>query len=88
MMVQQRRSEEVIDPNLETKPSTSALKRTLLTALRCVDPMSEKRPRMSQVARMLESEEYPIPREVWTRKNITTLKSAYYVYNKPNRSFC
>ncbi|KAL1197812.1 putative receptor-like protein kinase [Cardamine amara subsp. amara] len=63
MMVQQRRSEEVIDPNLETKPSTSALKRTLLTALRCVDPMSEKRPRMSQVARMLESEEYPIPRE-------------------------
>ncbi|KAH0907129.1 hypothetical protein HID58_038956 [Brassica napus] len=29
----------------------------------CVDPMSEKRPRMSQVARMLESEEYPIPRE-------------------------
>nr|VDD33345.1 unnamed protein product [Brassica oleracea] len=63
MMVQQRRSEEVIDPNLNTKPSTSALKRTLLTALRCVDPMSEKRPRMSQVARMLESEEYPIPRE-------------------------
>uniref|UniRef100_A0A1J3JM26 non-specific serine/threonine protein kinase n=1 Tax=Noccaea caerulescens TaxID=107243 RepID=A0A1J3JM26_NOCCA len=63
MMVQQRRSEEVIDPNLDTKPSTSALKRTLLTALRCVDPMSEKRPRMSQVARMLESEEYPIPRE-------------------------
>ncbi|KAJ4908150.1 putative receptor-like protein kinase [Raphanus sativus] len=63
MMVQQRRSEEVVDPNLNTKPSTSALKRTLLTALRCVDPMSEKRPRMSQVARMLESEEYPIPRE-------------------------
>ncbi|KAG2311774.1 hypothetical protein Bca52824_023331 [Brassica carinata] len=63
MMVQQRRSEEVIDPNLNTKPSTSALKRTLLTALRCVDPVSEKRPRMSQVARMLESEEYPIPRE-------------------------
>ncbi|CAD5332056.1 unnamed protein product [Arabidopsis thaliana] len=63
MMVQQRRSEEVVDPNLETKPSTSALKRTLLTALRCVDPMSEKRPRMSQVARMLESEEYPIARE-------------------------
>jgi serine/threonine protein kinase len=63
MMVQQGRSEEGIDPNLNTKPSTSALKRTLLTALRCVDPMSEKRPRMSQVARMLESEEYPIPRE-------------------------
>jgi hypothetical protein len=35
-----------------------------LTALRCVDPDSEKRPKMSQVVRMLESEEYPIPREV------------------------
>jgi len=49
---------------IETRPSTSALKRSLLTALRCVDPDSEKRPKMSQVVRMLESEEYPIPREV------------------------
>ncbi|CAA7032073.1 unnamed protein product [Microthlaspi erraticum] len=63
MIVQQRRSEEVIDPNLNTKPSTSALEKTLLTALRCVDPMSEKRPRVRQVSRMLESDEYPIPRE-------------------------
>lgn len=65
MMVGCRRSEEVVDPNIETRPSTSALKRSLLTALRCVDPDSEKRPKMSQVVRMLESEEYPIPREVW-----------------------
>ncbi|KAJ1440000.1 Serine/threonine-protein kinase, active site [Sesbania bispinosa] len=63
MMVGCRRSEEVVDPNIETRPSTSALKRALLTALRCVDPDAEKRPRMSQVVRMLESEEYPIPRE-------------------------
>ncbi|KAE8659060.1 putative receptor-like protein kinase [Hibiscus syriacus] len=63
MMVQLRRSEEVVDPNIETKPSTSALKRALLTALRCVDPDAEKRPKMSQVARMLEAEEDPIPRE-------------------------
>ncbi|KAK7328549.1 hypothetical protein VNO77_22660 [Canavalia gladiata] len=63
MMVGFRRSEEVLDPNIETRPSTSALKRALLTALRCVDPDAEKRPRMSQVVRMLESEEYPIPRE-------------------------
>ncbi|XP_073022978.1 probable receptor-like protein kinase At5g18500 [Primulina eburnea] len=63
MMVGNRRSEEVIDPNIETRPSTRALKRALLTALRCVDPDSDKRPRMSQVLRMLESEEYPIPRE-------------------------
>ncbi|KAK2358463.1 Protein kinase superfamily protein [Trifolium repens] len=63
MMVGNRHAEEVVDPNIETRPSTSALKRVLLTALRCVDPDSEKRPKMSQVVRMLESEEYPIPRE-------------------------
>lgn len=63
MMVGSRRSDEVVDPNIETRPSTRALKRSLLTALRCVDPDSEKRPKMSQVVRMLESEEYPIPRE-------------------------
>ncbi|KAJ7977814.1 Kinase family protein [Quillaja saponaria] len=63
MMVGSRRSEEVVDPNIEVRPSTRALKRALLTALRCVDPDSEKRPKMSQVVRMLESEEYPVPRE-------------------------
>ncbi|AES82376.1 putative protein kinase RLK-Pelle-RLCK-V family [Medicago truncatula] len=63
MMVGNRRSEEVVDPNIEVKPSTRALKRALLTALRCVDPDSEKRPKMSQVVRMLESEEYPLARE-------------------------
>ncbi|KAJ6795596.1 putative receptor-like protein kinase [Iris pallida] len=62
MMVGSRRSEEVVDPNIETRPSTRALKRALLTALRCVDPDSEKRPKMSQVVRMLESDD-PIPRE-------------------------
>lgn len=64
MMVGTRRSEEVVDPNIEVRPPTRSLKRALLTALRCVDPDSEKRPKMSQVVRMLESEEYPIPREV------------------------
>lgn len=63
MMVGSRRSEEVVDPNIEVRPPTRALKRALLTALRCVDPDSDKRPKMSQVVRMLESEEYPIPRE-------------------------
>ncbi|KAF3952090.1 hypothetical protein CMV_022323 [Castanea mollissima] len=37
MMVGSRRSEEVVDPNIEARPSTRALKRALLTALRCVD---------------------------------------------------
>ncbi|XAR49231.1 Non-specific serine/threonine protein kinase [Bertholletia excelsa] len=63
MMVGNRRSEEAVDQNIETRPSTRALKRALLTALRCVDPDYDKRPKMGQVARMLESEEYPIPRE-------------------------
>ena len=58
-MVGTRRSEEVVDPNLEVKPTTRALKRALLVALRCVDPDAEKRPRMTQVARMLEADEYP-----------------------------
>ncbi|KAK1387393.1 Protein kinase domain-containing protein [Heracleum sosnowskyi] len=63
MMVGSRRSEEVIDPSMETKPSRTALKRALLTALRCVDPDSQKRLTMGEVVRMLESEEYPLPRE-------------------------
>ncbi|KAL3616184.1 hypothetical protein CASFOL_039574 [Castilleja foliolosa] len=48
MMVGARRSDEVVDPNIETRPSTSSLKRALLTALRCVDPNAEQRPTMSQ----------------------------------------
>ncbi|KAL7220918.1 hypothetical protein ACSBR2_013743 [Camellia fascicularis] len=63
MMVGSRRSDEVVDPTIEIRPSTSALKRALLTSLRCVDPDAAKRPKMGQVVRMLESEEYPIPRE-------------------------
>ncbi|KAK4755727.1 hypothetical protein SAY87_009484 [Trapa incisa] len=69
MMVGSRRSEEVLDPNLDARPSTSALKRALLTSLRCLDPDADKRPKMSQVVRMLESEEYPIPREDRRRRS-------------------
>lgn len=58
-MVGNRRAEEVVDPNLEVRPSTRALKRALLVALRCVDPESEKRPKMSQVVRMLETDDLP-----------------------------
>ncbi|XP_008797511.1 probable receptor-like protein kinase At2g42960 isoform X2 [Phoenix dactylifera] len=59
MMVGNRRADEVVDPTLEVKPSTRALKRTLLVALRCVDPDADKRPKMGQVVRMLEAEEVP-----------------------------
>lgn len=66
MMVGNRRSEEVVDPNIGTRPSRTALKRALLTALRCVDPDSEKRLTMGEVVRMLESEDYPLTRQVVT----------------------
>ncbi|XP_010544138.1 PREDICTED: probable receptor-like protein kinase At5g18500 [Tarenaya hassleriana] len=69
MMVGNRRSEapyQFFSPKLQiqTRSLSQQLNSdSLLTALRCVDPVSDKRPRMSQVVRMLESEEYPIPRE-------------------------
>ncbi|MBA0733458.1 hypothetical protein Gogos_017476 [Gossypium gossypioides] len=69
------RFEEVVDPNIETSPQTSALKRALLAALRCVDTDADKRPKMSQVARMLESEEYPVPREGRRRQKNLVVKS-------------
>ncbi|TXG54550.1 hypothetical protein EZV62_019806 [Acer yangbiense] len=71
MMVGTRRAEEVADPNLEVKPATRALKRALLVALRCVDPDSEKRPKMSQVVQMLEADEYPCREDRRNRKSRT-----------------
>ncbi|XP_039127613.1 probable receptor-like protein kinase At2g42960 [Dioscorea cayenensis subsp. rotundata] len=67
MMVGNKRSEEVVDPYLVPRPSIRALKRALLTALRCVDPDSEKRPNMGQVVRMLESDD-SMPREERRRR--------------------
>ncbi|XP_057806130.1 probable receptor-like protein kinase At2g42960 [Salvia miltiorrhiza] len=62
MMVAAKQADQVVDPNLHARPSTSALKRALLTALRCVDPNAQQRPTMTQVVRMLDSNQYPIPR--------------------------
>ncbi|PWA84954.1 protein kinase-like domain-containing protein (mitochondrion) [Artemisia annua] len=70
MMVGNRRAEEVVDPNLDPKPSTHALKRALLVALRCVDPDSEKRPKMSQVVRMLDAD-FPYREERRNRRSRT-----------------
>ncbi|KAI7724688.1 hypothetical protein M8C21_004565 [Ambrosia artemisiifolia] len=70
MMVGNRRAEEVVDPSLDPKPSTHALKRALLVALRCVDPDSGKRPKMSQVVRMLDSE-FPYREERRNRRSRT-----------------
>lgn len=59
VMVGNRCSEEVVDPSLPEKPAPRILKRTLLIAFRCVDPDSEKRPKMGHVVHMLESEDFP-----------------------------
>ncbi|XP_047342017.1 probable serine/threonine-protein kinase At1g01540 [Impatiens glandulifera] len=56
-MVGNRKSEEVVDPKLPHMPSSKALKRVLLVALRCVDPDAQKRPKMGHVIHMLESED-------------------------------
>jgi len=70
-MVASRRAEEVADPSLEVRPSVRSLKRALLVALRCVDPDSEKRPKMGQVVRMLESEEVPYREDRRNRRSRT-----------------
>ncbi|KAH9625446.1 hypothetical protein KSS87_023313 [Heliosperma pusillum] len=58
-MVSNRNTESIVDPKLAEKPSSRALKRVLLVALRCVDPNAQKRPKMGQVVHMLEAEEFP-----------------------------
>ncbi|KAK6160694.1 hypothetical protein DH2020_004075 [Rehmannia glutinosa] len=58
-MVSNRNSEGVLDPKLTEKPSSRALKRTLLVALRCVDPNAQKRPKMGHVVHMLEADDFP-----------------------------
>ncbi|XWS76977.1 hypothetical protein CRYUN_Cryun01aG0224600 [Craigia yunnanensis] len=56
-MVGNRKSEEVVDPKLPEMPSSKALKRVLLVALRCVDPDATKRPKMGHVIHMLEADD-------------------------------
>ena len=58
-MVSSRNAEGVLDPKLPEKPSSRALKRVLLVALRCVDPNAQKRPKMGHIVHMLEAEELP-----------------------------
>ncbi|KAI4353124.1 hypothetical protein L6164_002095 [Bauhinia variegata] len=58
-MVSSHNAEGVLDPRLPEKPSSRALKRALLVALRCVDPNAQKRPKMEHVIHMLEADEFP-----------------------------
>ncbi|KAK1433476.1 hypothetical protein QVD17_10386 [Tagetes erecta] len=58
-MVTNRNAEGVLDPKLPEQPSSRALKRALLVALRCVDPSAQKRPKMGHVIHMLEADDFP-----------------------------
>ncbi|GJM88695.1 hypothetical protein PR202_ga04790 [Eleusine coracana subsp. coracana] len=58
-MVSNRDYEAILDPKLPEKPSSKALKKALLVALRCVDPDSQKRPKMGHVIHMLEVDDFP-----------------------------
>ncbi|CAM0955350.1 unnamed protein product [Alopecurus aequalis] len=58
-MVSNRDYEAVLDPKLPDKPSSKALKKALLVALRCVDPDSQKRPKMGHAIHMLEVDDFP-----------------------------
>ncbi|XP_051152042.1 probable receptor-like protein kinase At2g42960 [Andrographis paniculata] len=74
MMVANRKAEEVVDPNIEAPPTTRALKCALLIAIRCVDHDSEKRPKMSQVVRMLETDEIPRRKDRRGRNSQTSIE--------------
>lgn len=58
-MVANRQAEELVDPLIEVHPPPRALKRVLLVCLRCIDMDANKRPKMGQIATMLEADEFP-----------------------------
>ena len=58
-MVSNRNSDGVVDPKIPQKPSSRAVKKALLVALRCVDPDARKRPRIGHVIHMLEVDDFP-----------------------------
>ncbi|KAI4321037.1 hypothetical protein MLD38_034460 [Melastoma candidum] len=58
-IVANRNTDSILDPRLPQKPSAMDLKRALLTALRCIDPNAQKRPKMGHVVHMLEADEFP-----------------------------
>ena len=60
-MVANRNPKGVLDPKLPEKPTSRALKLSLLVALHCVDPNAQKRPKMEHVIHILEAEDTPPP---------------------------
>lgn len=58
-MVGSRRGEELVDPLIKVPPPPRSLKRLLLVCLRCIDMDASKRPKMGQIAHMLDADEFP-----------------------------
>uniref|UniRef100_J3LXY0 non-specific serine/threonine protein kinase n=1 Tax=Oryza brachyantha TaxID=4533 RepID=J3LXY0_ORYBR len=77
-MVSNRNSEGVLDPKMTGKPTSRALKKALLVALRCVDPEARKRPKIGHVIHMLEVDDFP------TEMNVEVAK----LQVKQNREKC
>lgn len=74
-MVTNRNAEGVLDPKIPEKPSSRALKRVLLVALRCVDPSAQKRPKMGHVIHMLEADDFPF-------QNVSFVYQMHYLFSK------
>ncbi|KAI4327442.1 hypothetical protein L6164_019902 [Bauhinia variegata] len=68
-MVSNRNAEGVLDPKLAEKPTSRALKRALLVALRCTDPNAQKRPKMGHIIHMLEAEDSPYKEDRRARRD-------------------
>ncbi|KAJ4777947.1 Kinase superfamily protein [Rhynchospora pubera] len=77
-MVAERKAELVVDPKIPEKPSSKALKRALLVALRCVDPDAQKRPKMGHVIHMLEMDDLIIKDERKMGRDTSSLSSDRY----------
>ncbi|CAN6480806.1 unnamed protein product [Victoria cruziana] len=58
VLVSNKNLEQVLDPKMPDKPSSKALKRALLVALRCVNPDAQKRLKMGHVIHMLEVDDF------------------------------
>ncbi|XP_073307313.1 probable receptor-like serine/threonine-protein kinase At4g34500 [Primulina huaijiensis] len=72
-MVGSRRGEELVDPLIKVPPPPRSLKRLLLVCLRCIDMDASKRPKMGQIAHMLEADEFPYSAEPRSVRDTTPL---------------
>lgn len=81
-MVTSRNAEGIVDRRLpeQNKPSSRALKRALLVALRCVDPNAQKRPKMGHIVHMLEADEFPFRDVIKINLRTYTTLDTLYTY--------